>query len=86
MTTEEVINKIFEENDHMTDYEEVIHLCMSEYARIKCLEAIRNVRHKTIEIIQDESYHTGAGFAECNVEDTIKRIQNIPNKEVMPEL
>jgi len=59
---------------------------MTEFARIKCLEAIRNVRHKAIEIIQDESYHTGAGFAECNVEDTIKRIMNIPNQEVMPEL
>lgn len=59
---------------------------MKEYARIKCLEAIRNSRYAAIDIIQDESYHTGAGFAECNVEDTIKRIQNIPNQDVMPEL
>ncbi len=51
--------------------------CMQEYARIKCLEAIRNTRHTACEV------------ATYNREDpsTIPRvIMNIDNKDVMPEL
>lgn len=52
---------------------------MKEYARIKCLEAIRNTKEKTLDIasiyLKDLSYDL---FEE--------KIQNVPNQDVMPEL
>lgn len=46
-----------------------------EYARIKCLEAIRNTRYAAIDIVcQDE------------VIDEVHAIQNIPNQDVMPDI
>lgn len=48
---------------------------MQEYARIKCLETIKNTKYAVIDIVcQDE------------VIDEVYAIQNIPNEEVMPEL
>lgn len=85
MTTQEVINKIFEENDDMTSYEEAIHLCMSEYARLKCLETARNTRYKAIEILHE-------CFNHINWEDNLnlgfceRSIQNIRNQDVIPQL
>lgn len=48
---------------------------MQEYARIKCLDAIRNTRHKACDILTE---HT--------ISDSIHYIHNIPNQDVMPEL
>lgn len=88
MTAEQVFDK-WCDTSYPMDFEVFRYLAitaMKEYARIKCLEAIKNTRYKAIDIIQDEAYHTGVGFAEANVNDCIKRIQNIPEQDVMPEL
>lgn len=66
--------------------EEGIIEAMKEYARIKCLEAIENVRHKACDIIEDTSYYNDYLTLEINVQHLLKDIQNIPNKDVMPEL
>lgn len=54
-----------------------------EFARIKCLEAIKNVRHKACEIITEKH---GYQIDEDNLPFILKSIQNIPNQDVMPEL
>lgn len=60
---------------------------MKEYARFKCLEAIENTRYATVKILQDESYPSVVlDYDEADVEECIKKIQNIPNQDVMPEL
>lgn len=57
---------------------------MQEYARIKCLEAIKNTRHKACEIVLD---HQDSQFDVDRILNFIERdIQNIPDKEIMPEL
>lgn len=56
---------------------------MIEFARIKCVEAIRNTRYKAIDII-NECPRNGAN--NVIVEDVTRKIQNISNQEVMPEL
>lgn len=53
---------------------------MIEFARIKCLEAIRNTRHKIVDLM-----------IEFDMEHDIYielyySIQNISNQDVMPEL
>lgn len=55
---------------------------MQEYARLKCLEAIKNTRHKACDKITEfpESIPSNIGTL------VIQSIQNIPDKEVMPEL
>lgn len=74
MTTIEVWNKVYspESGEDIFDY---IEQAMREYARIKCLEAIKNTRYAAIEIVcQDE------------IIDTVHAIHNIPDQDVMPEL
>lgn len=57
---------------------------MKEYARIKCLEATRNTRDKSIIIVGQYYSRKETGEGECGL---IQRdIQNIPNQDVMPEL
>lgn len=56
---------------------------MKEYARIKCLEAIRNTRHKACDTITEKH---GYQIDEDNLPFILKSIQNIPNQDVMPEL
>lgn len=57
---------------------------MIEFARIKCLEAIKNVRYKACEIVLD---HHDSQFDVDRILSFIERdIQNIPDKNVMPEL
>lgn len=65
------------------DFETILFLCQ-EYARIKCLEAIRNVRHKACEIVLE---HQDSQFDVDRILNFIERdIQNIPNQDVMPEI
>lgn len=74
MTAVEVWNKVYSP-DSGEDIFEYIERAMQEYARIKCLEVIRNTRYAAIDIVcQDE------------VIDEVHAIQNIPNQDVMPEL
>lgn len=83
MTTIEVWNKTYfpESGEDIFDY---IEQAMREYARIKCLEAIKNVRHKACEIILE---HHDSQFDCDRTLDFIERdIMNIPNQDVMPEL
>ena len=51
--------------------------CMQEYARIKCLEAIKNTRYKAIEIVQISIPN--------EINGPCSAIMNIPNEEVMPK-
>jgi len=78
MTTIEVWNKVYspESGEDIFDY---IEQAMREYARIKCLEAIKNVRHKAVDILMEE-------YQQASVSYIANQIQNIPNQDVMPEL
>lgn len=62
---------------------QIIEEAMKEYARIKCLEAIKNTRHKSVDIILNNAdrYINEDSFASIT-----RDIQNIPNQDVMPEL
>lgn len=55
---------------------------MQEYARIKCLEAIRNTRHKACEILIKHATED----APLTLTSVDRDIMNIPNQDVMPEL
>ena len=53
---------------------------MKEYARIKCLEAIKNVRHRACDLCLEYNIET-------SIYDELQRdIQNISNQVMMPEL
>ena len=86
MTTIEVWNKVYspESGEDIFDY---IEKAMREYARIKCLEAIRNTRYAAIDIV---THHIDSQFNlpvdENDVHDLIRDIQNIPDQDVMPKL
>lgn len=57
---------------------------MEEYARLKCLEAIRNVRHRACDIVNELGYDVQIGMTYYAA--LAHKIQNIPDQEVMPEL
>lgn len=52
---------------------------MQEYARFKCLEAIKNTRHKAVDILMEE-------YQQASVDYIANQIFNISNQDVMPEL
>ena len=57
---------------------------MTEFARLKCLEAIRNTRCAAIEIVQS---HQDSQFDIDRILNFIERdIMNIDNNEVLPNL
>lgn len=71
------VEKLLEGCEHDGSYIPVgeVKRLMKEFARIKCLEAIKNTRYAAIDVVcQDE------------VIDEVHAIQNIPNKDVMPEI
>ena len=84
MTAEELLQPYYYPSSGKVDYQGA-KKAMKEYARIKCLEAIKNTRHKSIEILEHQFSHVNwaedLNFARCEI-----RIQNIPNEDVMPEL
>lgn len=84
MTAKEFIDsKEWTQNTVHFSISDVVDL-MQEYARIKCLEAIRNVRHKACEIVLE---HQDSQFDVDRILNFIERdIQNIPNQDVIPEL
>lgn len=53
---------------------------IQEYVRIKCLEAIKNVKHKTVDLMIEFDMEHDVYIELYN------SIQNIPNQDVMPEL
>lgn len=59
--------------------EQLVIEAMRKYARIKCLEAIRNTRHKTVDILMKE-------YQQASVSYIANQIQNIQNEDVLPEL
>lgn len=86
MTAIDIVNSTLLRNKRLKGFEQisdfgvdVLAEMMKEYARIKCLEAIRNTKEKTLDIactyLKDLSYDL---FEE--------KIQNIPNQDVIPEL
>ena len=52
---------------------------IQEYVRIKCLEAIKNTKEKTLDI-------AGVYLKDISYDLFEEKIQNIPNQDVMPEL
>ena len=76
MTAKEFYNSIRENKT----LEEI----MKEYARIKCLEAIKNTRYKSYDLVGYAV--TGNGQIDKILQDVQRSIQNIPNEDVMPEL
>lgn len=81
MTTIEVWNKTYfpESGEDIFDY---IEQAMREYARIKCLEAIKNTRHKACEILIEHA----SGGTPLTLTNLDRDIMNISNQDVMPEL
>ncbi len=57
----------------------IIDKSAKEYTRLKCLEAIRNTRYAAIDIVNE--YAIGA-----SIDPVTSQIQNINNKDVLPEL
>ncbi len=74
MTVKEFYNSI-QENKTL---EEI----MIEYARVKCLEAIRNTRHKACEILIEHATED----TPLTLTNLDRDIMNIRNQDVMPEL
>ena len=81
MTTIEVWNKTYfpESGEDIFDY---IEQAMREYARIKCLEAIKNTRHKACEILIEHATED----TPLTLTNLDRDIMNIRNQDVMPEL
>ncbi len=88
MTAEETFDKWCDTSQPMDLY--VVKMlaitAMKEYARIKCLEAIKNTRYSACEIIEEDSYYLDTLTLSINVQDALRKIQNIPNEDVMPVL
>ena len=87
MTAQEFLdNKDWVKDTIHFSIDDVIEL-IEEYARIKCLEAIRNTRYAAIDIV---THHIDCQFNlpvdENDVHDLIRDIQNIPDQDVMPKL
>lgn len=76
MTAKEFYNTIKENKT----FEEI----MTEFARIKCLEAIKNTRHKSYDLV---GFHTtGEHNIDTVLQNIQRKIENILNQDVMPEL
>lgn len=86
MTIEELFKKYstllqFEEGDpeYFIDKEDFLKV-MQEYARIKCLETAKNVRHAACDKCNNlQSDQFAIGLLQ-------NEIMNIPNQDVIPEL
>lgn len=85
MTAEELLQPYYYPSSGKVDYQGAIK-AMKEYARIKCLEAIKNTRYSACEIIEEDSYYLDTLTLSINVQDALRKIQNIPNEDVMPVL
>jgi hypothetical protein len=57
---------------------------LEEFARIKCLETAKNVRHKACDVLLEECPRNGAD--NIIVDTAMRYIQNIRNEDVIPEL
>lgn len=84
MTAKEFIDsKEWTQNTVHFSISDVVDL-MQEYARIKCLEAIKNVRHRSYDLV---GYRvTGDQQIDKILQEIQRDIQNIPDQDVMPEL
>lgn len=87
MTAVDTVNSTLLRNKRLKGFEQisdfgvdVLAEMMKEYARIKCLEAIRNTRYKAQDCLMN--YQIGDEI----VMELLRDIQNIPNQDVMPEL
>ncbi len=81
------VEKLLEGCEHDGSYIPVgeVKRLMKEYARIKCLEAIENTKIKICEELESLVWPFSCDDKILNY-PPIQLIQNIPNKEVMPEL
>lgn len=90
MTAVDTVNSTLLRNKRLKGFEQisdfgvdVLANMMKEYARLKCLEAIKNIRHKACDTITEKH---GYQIDEDNLPFILKSIQNISNQDVMPEL
>ena len=83
MTAEELLQPYYYPSSGKVDYQGA-KKAMKEYARIKCLEAIKNTRYKSYDLVGYAV--TGNGQIDKILQDVQRSIQNIPNEDVMPEL
>lgn len=66
---------------------EHIILLMKEYAKEKCLEAIRNTRYKAIEVINKHTVSNElTGEYKCNAAHACRDIQNIKNEDILSNI
>lgn len=80
---EHSLKQIMDDGHYGVDIDDVL-ILLKEYARIKCLEAIKNTRHKAVEIVEQlyNPYTPDYNWSE----PLTRSIHNIPNQDVMPEL
>ena len=80
------VEKLLEGCEHDGSYISVgeVKRLMKEYARLKCLEAIKNVRRLSQDICFN--YYESENTVPDIVTQVAKDIQHIPNQELMPEL
>lgn len=82
MTIEELLQPYYYPSSGKVDYQGA-KKAMQEYARIKCLETARNVRHKACDIIIER---LGNRNMSVDMNACTRDIQNIRNEDVIPEL
>lgn len=89
--TRDIVNSTLLRNKRLKDFEQISDFgvdvltdMMQEFARIKCLEAIKNIRHRSYDLVGYKV--TGERNIDKVLQDIQRDIQNIPNQDVMPEL
>ena len=76
------VEKLLEGCEHDGSYIPVgeVKILMQKYAYFKCLEAIKNTRHRACDLCLEYNIET-------SIYDELQRdIQNIYNQDVMPEI
>ena len=71
-------NLWYTEDNKIEITNEALAILMSQYAHHKCLEAIRNTRHKAVDILMEE-------YQQASVSYIANQIQNIKNEDVLPK-
>ena len=87
MTAEEFLNKFHNEDDYNILEEQIkdslwtnnVLVYMKEYARLKCFEAVKNVRYKCENIIEE---WTDAGNP--NIKIALAKIEDLKDEELLP--
>lgn len=86
----ELLDKYRSITDHFGDqqwYDEDVEKAMREYAEYYGKLSIRNTRYKATDIVQKNIYQSKipSSGKTVDVDRVIRDIQNIDNKEILPE-